>query len=370
MKQFLAFVLKEFKHIARDRWTLLILLGIPVAQILLFGFAITTEVRSTPTAVYAPRGQAAREITAELEASPYFSVAYEVTSPQELDSLFRGGAIRLAIAFSPEFDSDLHQLHQRGEAKIQLIADGSDPNQARTLVGYATALIASYQERLLEAHRAPVLLETETRMLYNPQAKSAYNFVPGVMGIILTLICAMMTAIAIVRERELGTMEVLLVSPIRPLYIILAKAVPYFTLSLVDLISILLLSAFVLDVPIEGSLFLLFGVSMLYILLALSLGLMISTLVESQVAAMLSSGMALMAPTMIFSGLMFPIESMPVVLQWVSTLMPARWYIAAMRKIMIQGAGLVHVETEILVLTLMTSVLILVSLYKFKTRLE
>lgn len=367
MKQFLAFVLKEFKHIARDRWTLLILLGIPVAQILLFGFAITTEVRSTPTAVYTPRGQAAREITAELEASPYFSVAYEVTSPQELDSLFRGGHIRLAVAFDPQFDSD---LHQRGEAKIQLIADGSDPNQARTLVGYATALIASYQERLLEAHRAPVLLETETRMLYNPQAKSAYNFVPGVMGIILTLICAMMTAIAIVRERELGTIEVLLVSPIRPLYIILAKAVPYFTLSLVDLISILLLSAFVLDVPIEGSLFLLFGVSMLYILLALSLGLMISTLVESQVAAMLSSGMALMAPTMIFSGLMFPIESMPVVLQWVSTLMPARWYIAAMRKIMIQGAGLVHVETEILVLTLMTSVLILVSLYKFKTRLE
>lgn len=367
MKQFLAFVLKEFKHIARDRWTLLILLGIPVAQILLFGFAITTEVRSTPTAVYAPRGQATREITAELEASPYFSVAYEVTSPQELDSLFRGGHIRLAVAFDPQFDSD---LHQRGEAKIQLIADGSDPNQARTLVGYATALIASYQERLLGEHRAPVLLETETRMLYNPQAKSAYNFVPGVMGIILTLICAMMTAIAIVRERELGTMEVLLVSPIRPLYIILAKAVPYFTLSLVDLISILLLSAFVLDVPIVGSLFLLFGVSMLYILLALSLGLMISTLVESQVAAMLSSGMALMAPTMIFSGLMFPIESMPVVLQWVSTLMPARWYIAAMRKIMIQGAGLVHVETEILVLTLMTSILILVSLYKFKTRLE
>lgn len=146
MKQFLAFVLKEFKHIARDRWTLLILLGIPVAQILLFGFAITTEVRSTPTAVYAPRGQAAREITAELEASPYFSVAYEVTSPQELDSLFRGGHIRLAVAFDPQFDSD---LHQRGEAKIQLIADGSDPNQARTLVGYATALIASYQERLL-----------------------------------------------------------------------------------------------------------------------------------------------------------------------------------------------------------------------------
>ena len=367
MKQFLAFVLKEFKHIARDRWTLLILLGIPVAQILLFGFAITTEVRSTPTAVYAPRGQAAREITAELEASPYFSVAYEVTSPQELDSLFRGGHIRLAVAFDPQFDSD---LHQRGEAKIQLIADGSDPNQARTLVGYATALIASYQERLLGEHRAPVLIQAETRMLYNPQAKSAYHFVPGVMGIILTLICAMMTAIAIVREREMGTMEVLLVSPIRPLYIILAKAVPYFTLSLVDLISILLLSAFVLDVPIVGSLFLLFGVSMLYILLALSLGLMISTLVESQVAAMLSSGMALMAPTMIFSGLMFPIESMPVVLQWVSTLMPARWYIAAMRKIMIQGASLVHVETEILALTLMTSVLILVSLYKFKTRLE
>lgn len=367
MKQFLAFVLKEFKHIARDRWTLLILLGIPVAQILLFGFAITTEVRSTPTAVYAPRGQAAREITAELEASPYFSVAYEVTSPQELDSLFRGGHIRLAVAFDLQFDSD---LHQRGEAKIQLIADGSDPNQARTLVGYATALIASYQERLLGEHRAPVLLETETRMLYNPQAKSAYNFVPGVMGIILTLICAMMTAIAIVRERELGTMEVLLVSPIRPLYIILAKAVPYFTLSLVNLITILLLSAFVLGVPIQGSLLLLCGISMLYILLALSLGLMISTLVESQVAAILTSGMVLMSPAMIFSGLMFPIESMPTVLQWISTLMPARWYIVAMRKVMIQGSGLEHVGLEVLILTLMTVLLLIVSLRNFKIRLE
>ena len=367
MKQFLAFVLKEFKHIARDRWTLLILLGIPVAQILLFGFAITTEVRSTPTAVYAPRGQAAREITAELEASPYFSVAYEVTSPQELDSLFRGGHIRLAVAFDPQFDSD---LHQRGEAKIQLIADGSDPNQARTLVGYATALIASYQERLLGEHRAPVLLETETRMLYNPQAKSAYNFVPGVMGIILTLICAMMTAIAIVRERELGTMEVLLVSPIRPLYIILAKAVPYFTLSLVNLITILLLSAFVLGVPIQGSLLLLCGISMLYILRALSLGLMISTLVESQVAAILTSGMVLMSPAMIFSGLMFPIESMPTVLQWISTLMPARWYIVAMRKVMIQGSGLEHVGLEVLILTLMTVLLLIVSLRNFKIRLE
>ena len=367
MKQFLAFVLKEFKHIARDRWTLLILLGIPIAQILLFGFAITTEVRSTPTAVYAPRGQAAREITAELEASPYFSVAYEVTSPQELDSLFRGGHIRLAVAFDPQFDSD---LHQRGEAKIQLIADGSDPNQARTLVGYATALIASYQERLLGEHRAPVLLETETRMLYNPQAKSAYNFVPGVMGIILTLICAMMTAIAIVRERELGTMEVLLVSPIRPLYIILAKAVPYFTLSLVNLITILLLSAFVLGVPIQGSLLLLCGISMLYILLALSLGLMISTLVESQVAAILTSGMVLMSPAMIFSGLMFPIESMPTVLQWISTLMPARWYIVAMRKVMIQSSGLEHVGLEVLILTLMTVLLLIVSLRNFKIRLE
>ena len=366
MKQFLAFVLKEFKHIARDRWTLLILLGIPVAQILLFGFAITTEVRSTPTAVYAPRGQAAREITAELEASPYFSVAYEVTSPQELDSLFRGGHIRLAVAFDPQFDSD---LHQRGEAKIQFIADGSDPNQARTLVGYATALIA-YQERLLGEHRAPVLLETETRMLYNPQAKSAYNFVPGVMGIILTLICAMMTAIAIVRERELGTMEVLLVSPIRPLYIILAKAVPYFTLSLVNLITILLLSAFVLGVPILGSLLLLCSISMLYILLALSLGLMISTLVESQVAAILTSGMVLMSPAMIFSGLMFPIESMPTVLQWISTLMPARWYIVAMRKVMIQGSGLEHVGLEVLILTLMTVLLLIVSLRNFKIRLE
>ena len=367
MKQFLAFVLKECKHIARDRWTLLILLGIPIAQILLFGFAITTEVRSTPVAVYASSGQTEREIIAQLDASPYFVVTHEVGSPSEVDSLFRCGAIRLTIAFSPKFDSDLHQT---GEAKIQLIADGSDPNQARTIIGYATAVLSSYQERLLKEHRAPVLTQAETRMLYNPQAKSAYHFVPGVMGIILTLICAMMTAIAIVREREMGTMEVLLASPIRPLYIILAKAVPYFALSLVDLISILLLSAFVLDVPIEGSLFLLFGVSMLYILLALSLGLMISTLVESQVAAMLSSGMALMAPTMIFSGLMFPIESMPSVLQWVSALMPPRYFISAMRKLLIMGVGFRHIVQEVVILSAMTVVFLTTALLKFNKRLE
>ena len=370
MSQFFIFVRKEFIQMFRDVRTLMILFGLPITLVVLLGFALTNEIKDARIVVcdYA-HDTYSRQIVQLLAANPNFIVQESLMSHEEIDRAFRSGRVKLAVVFPAGFRDQL--LHTR-RAELQIVADASDPNTADLLTGYVESVVRGYASSLQSerAPTAPPLIDLNVRALYNPELRSAVNFVPGVIAFVLMMISVLMTSVSIVREKEFGTMEVLLASPIRPLYIILAKAVPYFALSLVDLVSILLLSAFVLDVPIEGSLFLLFGVSMLYILLALSLGLMISTLVESQVAAMLSSGMALMAPTMIFSGLMFPIESMPVVLQWVSTLMPARWYIAAMRKIMIQGASLVHVETEILALTLMTSVLILVSLYKFKTRLE
>lgn len=368
MKQFISFVRKEFYHIFRDKRTMLILLVMPVIQIILFGFAITTEVNNTRVAVFDPSKDVTTErIKAKIQASQYFTIVEELTHSGQINDVFKSGNINLVIVFSENFADNL--LHT-GEAAIQLIADGTEPNQASTLTGYASNILSSYQQELTEQYQIPYRITPEIKMLYNPQSKSAYNFVPGVMGLILILICAMMTSIAIVREKETGTMEVLLSSPLKPIYIILAKAVPYFTLSIVNLTTILLLSVYVLGVPIQGSMFWLVLTSLIFIFLALSLGLLISTVVESQMAAMLVSGMGLMMPVMLLSGMVFPIESMPEILQWVSAIVPARWYNAAIKKLMIQGVEVQYVIKEISIITFMAVSLMIISLKKFKTRLS
>lgn len=368
MKQFISFVRKEFYHIFRDRRTMLILLVMPVIQIILFGFAITTEVKNTKVAVFDPSKDITTErIKEKIQASQYFTIVEELNNPDDINNVFKSGNINLVIVFSENFADNL--LHT-GEAAIQLVADGTEPNQASMLTGYASNILSSYQQELTEQYQIPYRIVPEIKMLYNPQSKSAYNFVPGVMGLILILICAMMTSIAIVREKETGTMEVLLSSPLKPIYIILAKAVPYFTLSIVNLITILLLSVYVLGVPIQGSMFWLILTSLIFIFLALSLGLLISTVVESQMAAMLVSGMGLMMPIMLLSGMVFPIESMPEILQWISAIVPARWYIEAVKKLMIQGVEVQYVIKEISIITLMAVTLMIISLKKFKTRLS
>ncbi len=370
MGQFGAFVKKEFYHILRDRRTLLILLGMPIVQILLFGFAITTEVKNTQVAVFDPAPSVeTRRITERIDASGYFTVAERLTSPEQINDIFKTGRIGLVVVFSDGFGNDVSGTGGAGECAIQLIADGTDPNQALMLTGYASSIIASYAQEVAQLHNVPMRIVPEVRMLYNPQGKSAYNFVPGVMGLILMIICAMMTAVAIVREKETGTMEVLLASPVRPVYIMFSKTVPYFVLSMANLTTILLMSVFVLGVPIAGNLVLLISISLLFIFTVLALGLLISTLVNSQVAALLASGMALLLPTILLSGLIFPIESMPDVLQWISSVVPARWYIAAVKKVMIQGVGVQFVLREIGILAGMAAILFAVSLKKFKTRL-
>ncbi len=347
---------------------MLILLGMPVVQILLFGFAITTEVKDVQVAVFDPsKDVVTRQIIEKFRASSYFDFVEELTDVDEINDIFKYGKINLVIVFSDNFAENLMRT---GDASVQLITDGTEPNQASMITGYASNILASYQQSLSEQGQIPFRIEPEIKMLFNPQSESAYNFVPGVMGMILMLICAMMTSIAIVREKETGTMEVLLASPMRPIYIILAKAVPYFVLSILNLITILLLSVFVLDVPVAGNIFSLMFISLVFIFLALSLGLLISTLVDTQMAAILASGMGLMMPTMILSGLVFPIESMPAVLQWISAIVPARWYIEAIRKIMIQGVGIEFVMKELGVLAVMTCLLLVLSLKKFKTRLS
>ncbi|MCL1937291.1 MAG: ABC transporter permease [Candidatus Azobacteroides sp.] len=368
MNEFLSFIKKEFYHIFRDQRTILILLVMPVVQIILFGFAITTEVKNTQVALFDPSKDVATQyIKDKFQASEYFTIVEELTTPNQINEVFKYGKVGLVIVFSEDFADNL--LHT-GEAAIQLITDGTEPNQASMLTGYASGILSLYQQELMEQYHAPFQIVSEIRMLYNPQLKSAYNFVPGVMGMVLILICAMMTSIAIVREKEMGTMEVLLSSPLKPIYIILAKAVPYFSLSIFNLATILLLAVFVFNVPVAGNLFWLILLSLLFIFLALSLGLLISTLVDSQLAAMLISGMALMMPIMLLSGLVFPIESMPEILQWISAIVPARWYIEAVKKLMIQGVEVRYVTKEFLILAVMAVGLMLISLKNFKTRLN
>lgn len=367
MKQFIAFVRKEFFHIFRDRRTMLILLGMPVVQIILFGFAITTEVKNVRVAILDPSNDVVtRRIIDRLDASEYFSVTTNLNTPDEVEKSFRRGDIDLAVIFSEQFANHVYT----GDACVQLVADATDPNTATTQTGYAANIISSAGREMLPAGMQVSTIVPEVKLLYNPQMKSAYNFVPGVMGLILMLICAIMTSISIVREKETGTMEILLVSPARPLSVILSKAVPYFLLSIINLTTILLLSRFVLHVPIAGSLLGLLAVSLLFILVSLTLGLLISCVTEKQVVALLISGMLLMIPTILLSGMIFTIESMPPILQFLSNLIPARWYIELVRKIMIEGVPLSLLYPEIGILIGMGCVFMLITYRLFKNRLN
>jgi len=349
MKQFIAFVIKETKHILRDKRTMLILFGMPVVMMLLFGFAITTDVKNVRTVVVtsemSPRTQQAVE---RLAQSEYFVITQTVNTPREAEQLIRSQKADMALVF----------VQNRG---MQIMVDGSDPNMAQQWTTYALQTIAAANSQLSIIN---------SQLLYNPQMKSAYNFVPAIMGMLLMLICAMMTSISIVREKEKGTMEVLLVSPVRPLMVIIAKAVPYLVLAFAILITILLMARFVLGVPLAGSLFWILAVSTLYILLALSLGLLISNVAQTQLVALLLSAMVLLMPVVMLSGMLFPVESMPTILQWISAIVPPRYYIETMRKLMIMGVGIGEVAHEVAVLAVMTVVLLAIALKKFNVRLE
>ena len=352
MKQFISFIIKESKHIVRDKRTMLILFGMPIVLMLIFGFAITTDVRNVRTVVVTSSlDHLTQRAVERLAASEYFTITASVATPQDAERLIRGQKADLAIVFSPDFASKRQGM--------QFIVDGADPNMAQQWTNYATAVIANADASLVNS-----------KMLYNPQMRSAYNFVPAIMGMLLMLVCAMMTSISIVREKEKGTMEVLLVSPVKPLMIIVAKAIPYLVLAFAILTTILLMGRYVLGVPLQGSIVWIYVVSTIYILLALSLGLLISNIATSQLMALLLSAMVLLVPIVMLSGMLFPVESMPPVLQWISAIVPPRYYIEAMRKLMIMGVGIGEVLREVVILTAMTALLLAVSLLKFKTRLE
>ena len=352
MKQFFSFVLKEAKHILRDKRTMLMLFGMPIMLMLLFGFAVTNDVRNVRTIVVASSiDYATQQATKRLAASDYFTILAQVSTPAEAEREIRAQRADMAVVFSPQFAGK--------HGQVQFIVDACDPNQSQQWTSYATNVLFNPAQSLVNI-----------KLLYNPQMRSAYNFVPAIMGMLLMLICAMMTSISIVREKERGTMEIVLVSPTKPLLIILAKVVPYLVISIAILAIILLLSAFVLAVPIAGSLWALLLISGIYILLGLSLGLLVSNLAKTQFIALSICSMVVLTPILMLSGMIFPLESMGQVLQWISIVIPTRYYISAMRKLMIMGVGIDQVLSEIIILTSMLILLLTLSLATFKKRLE
>jgi ABC-2 type transport system permease protein len=368
MKQFLLFVSKEFRHVLRDPKTLLILFGIPVVQVLLFGFVLSNEIKDTRIIIvdYA-HDDASQQLTAKIEASRYFDIEKNVLTHQQIQQTFLEGKIKAAVVIPANF---YHDLMHDNKAQIQVITDGTDINTSNLVASYITAIISDYQSSLLAPAGVSYQIIPQVRMLYNPQLLGAPNFVPGVMAMVLLLICVMMTAIAIVREKETGTMEVLLVSPFKPSWIILSKATPYLILSLIDLAAILLLSVYVLDLPIKGSVLLLVAESSLFIITCLTLGILISIQTDSQLVAMMISFGGLMLPTILLSGFMFPIENMPIPLQVISNIVPSKWYYTIVKEVMIKGAGFTSVWKETLILFGMTVFFFLVSVKQFKIRLQ
>jgi ABC-2 type transport system permease protein len=365
MKAFLAFVKKEFYHILRDTRTLVILFVMPIVQVLVFGYAVTNEFNDAPVAVInQAQDELSRELTTHLAASGHFMVVAHPTDVAELNRLFKAGDVKLGIVIPPEFERDFFA----GKGTLQLLTDGSDPNYATTLQTYANRMVAGFQQRYASSTGSAYRINVEIRLVFNPTLVSAYNFIPGVIALILLLISAMMTSLTIAREKETGTMDLLLVSPLNPLVIIIGKVTPYVLLSMVNAVVVLAMGYFIFKVPILGSLPLLAGTCLLYVLTALSLGILISTKAATQQAAMMGSLFALLMPTMLLSGFIFPIDSMPLPLQFVSRIIPATYFIDALKAVMLKGVSTQYVWQSVMVLGGMTVFLLFASWMSFKVR--
>ena len=368
MKRFIGFIKKEFYHIFRDRRSLFILFGMPIAQIMLFGFAITNEINNVNIAILDHSKDAAtKEIIQKIEASKYFTIKEAILNETDIETAFKKGQVKAVLIFEKDFSKN---LGKENNATVQVIADATDPNTANTISNYVNAILQNYQQQINVAVKTPYQIIPKTRMVFNPELKSVFMFVPGVMTIILMLVSAMMTSISIAREKELGTMEILLVSPLKPFQVVVGKVVPYIFLSIINAIIIVLLGVFVFKMPVQGSYFLLAAESVLFIITSLSLGILISTISASQQTAMMISLMGLMLPTILLSGFIFPVSSMPLPLQIISNIVPAKWFIIILKGILLKGVGLQFIWKSTLILVGMTLFFIGLSVKKYKIRLE
>lgn len=368
MKQLLAFVKKEFYHVFRDRRTLLILFGLPIAQIILFGFALSSEVKNIGITIQDNAQDIySQQITNRIKTSSYFKVKDPVLNYKDIEKRFKDGSVKCVVIFPAGFGKEVY--HSEG-AKIQIIADASDPNTATIVTNYLTAIINNYQQELNPNTKLSYRIVPQLRQLYNEEQNGSLNFIPGVIALIFMIVSTALTSVAVVKEKELGTMEILLVSPFKPIMVLIAKAIPYLVLSLVNFIIILLLSVYLLDVHIRGSLVLLFAESILFIITCLSLGLLISNVTDSQQTAMLISMMGMMLPTMLLTGFMFPLENMPWIFRVISHIIPSRYYYAIVKAVMLKGLGFRYVWKETLVLVGMSAGLLFIALKNFKIRLS
>jgi ABC-2 type transport system permease protein len=368
MKRFIGFIKKEFYHIFRDKRSLFILFGMPIAQILLFGFAITNEINNVDIAILdLSKDATTKEIITKISSSKHFSIVDIIEQESSIESIFKKGKVKAVLQFENNFGSNLIKEKQ---ATVQVLTDATDPNMANTISNYIAGILQNYQKEINENVTFNYQIIPQSRMVYNAELKSVYMFVPGVMTVILMLVSAMMTSISITREKEQGTMEILLVSPLKPFQVIVGKVFPYIFLSIINALVIVLLSIFVFNVPVKGSLFLLGFESILFIITSLALGILISTISATQQTAMMISLMGLMLPTILLSGFIFPISSMPLPLQVISNIIPAKWFIIIVKGIMLKGIGLGFVIKETLILLLMTLVFTGLSVKKYKIRLE
>lgn len=340
----------------------------PIAQILLFGFAITNEINNVDIAILDNSKNSTTEaIINKIGASKYFSIKQVITREADIASVFEKGHVKAVLNFDKDFSKKLIKDHK---ATIQIITDATDPNTANTITNYVNAILQQYQKELNKDISVAYQIIPQTRMVYNPELKSVYMFVPGVMTIILMLVSAMMTSISITREKELGTMEILLVSPLKPFQVVIGKVIPYIFLSIINAIVIVMLSIFIFNMPIQGSLLLLGLESVLFIITSLALGILISTISATQQTAMMISLMGLMLPVILLSGFIFPISSMPMPLQIISHIIPAKWFIIILKAIMLKGVGLEFIWKETLILLGMTVFFMALSVKKYKIRLE
>ena len=368
MKQFKGFIKKEFLHIFRDTRSLFILFGMPVALVLLFGFAITNEINNVDIAFFDKTKDATtQEIINKISASSYFTNKQMIKNNGEIESLFQKGDVKVVMVFDKKFSED---LTKENKATVQIITDATDPNTANTITNYLNSILQNYQLEINKQMKVPSKINPETRMVYNPELKSVFTFVPGVMTVILMLVSAMMTSISITREKEMGTMEILLVSPLKPYQVIVGKVFPYIFLSVINALVIVLMSIFIFKMPIEGNLFLLAFESVLFIINALSLGILISTFSSTQQTAMMISLMGLMLPVILLSGFIFPINSMAYPLQIISHSIPAKWFIIIIKGIMLKGVDHTFIWKETVIIAAMTVFFMIVSIKNYKIRLE
>jgi len=369
MNRLLGFIKKEFLHIFRDYRTLIILFGIPTAEILIFGFAVSMDLKNAGIAILdLSRDEITTKLSGKIISSGFFKRTENLLNYNDIDRVFRKGKTKAVIIFEENFGK---RLISEGRANLSIIADGSEPNTAALVTNYTMAIVNDFNIEITgSALTASAGINPEVKMFYNPNLESHFMFVPGVITLILILICALMTSVTITREKEFGTMEVLLVSPLRPIQIILGKVMPYFILSFINMLLILALSWLVFGLPVKGSLLLLLAESMLYILMSLTLGILISTISKTMQQAIFISLIGLMLPTILLSGFIFPIENMPKIYDYVSMIMPPRYFIVIIKNIMIKGTGIVFIWKETLILIVMTMVFIGISVRKFKIRLE